>query len=126
MAADLCLTGKIQAADAQEKFCRLLPLFENEKDCQKDETKTNKVVPSQFFFQDKNCKAGKDYQRNGLLYRFQLEGAHGLIANSIGRNHQGVFEKSNSPTDKDSLDEWHFLLSEMSIPGVGHENIRDK
>jgi hypothetical protein len=35
----------------------MLPLLENAEDCQKGESKANKVVPGQFFFQHKDHKA---------------------------------------------------------------------
>lgn len=91
---------------AVKNTCLYLPLFENNKHGNYDQSKTQQVIPGQFFFFEKNKrKPRKDNQRDGLLNGFQLNQVKGTAifvkAGAVGRNLKKIFEKSKSPADQD-------------------------
>lgn len=91
---------------AVKNTCLYLPLLENNKYSSHEQSKTQQVIPGQFFFFEKNKrKARKDNQRDGFLNGFQLNQVKGTAvfvkASAVRRNLKKIFEKSKSPADQD-------------------------
>ena len=82
--------------------CNKKLLFEGKKHREDDEEESDDMVPSEGLgLEDRDHDDGKDGQRDGFLYDFQLDKVerstvlHGTDA--VGGNHEGIFEQGDSP-----------------------------
>ena len=71
------------------------------------------VPPEGLGLEDRDYDDGKDGQRDGFLYDFQLDKVerpsvlHG--ADAVGRNHEGILEQGNAPRHQDHKKQWPVL-----------------
>lgn len=74
-------------------------LFKHEVNGAQQEAKAYKVFELERFLEHKNGKEAKDNKGDDLLDYFKLEGTEtAYITKSVGRHHQAIFKKSNTPT----------------------------
>ena len=71
------------------------------------------VPPEGLGLEDRDYDDGKDGQRDGFLYDFQLDKVerpsvlHG--ADAVGGDHEGILEQGNAPRHQDHKKQWPVL-----------------
>jgi hypothetical protein len=84
----------------------------------------DQVAELEGFLEDNYGKYAEDYEGDDFLEHFELEGAEAAgVTDAVGRHHQAVFKKSNTPTEQDSFPQWPALLLQVIVPGKGHEDV---
>lgn len=82
------------------------------------------VIQSQPFFHVQNRERHEYRQRDRLLKNFQLGDVVALIADSVGRNLNQIFEQRDSPTEQRGPPPRLVLqIPKVCVPGEGHEDI---
>src|SRR5690606_29329993 len=92
-----------------------------------DKKESNYVIPSKGFFEYQYGKKKKYRQRDYFLNSLQLKWrkAFQLSKTVIGRHHEKVFKKCNTPAYQHKLYHGHILgvLFQVPIPCIGHEAV---
>src|ERR1035441_8408648 len=83
------------------------------------------MVPMQVFAEIEEREDGENHQRDDLLNHLELHRAEALRADAIGGHLQAVFKESDSTTDQDDLPQRILPVLQVTIPGKGHEDIRE-
>jgi hypothetical protein len=77
--------------------------------------------------QEKQGKQTKNSQRNDLLHGFKLEWRETFFLPKyiVGRHHEHIFEKCNTPADQYQLDQRCIpgILFQVTVPCIGHKTI---
>jgi len=109
-------------------------LFKNEINCQNKEYRPNQVIQFEGFgFESNQGENHENDQSDHFLNDFQFdEGKRASIsgeADFISRNLKHVFEKCDSPADKNDRDQSQFAKPfplgklQMPVPSEGHKTI---
>ena len=94
------------------------------------------MVPAdRFAFEHCGDNYCEDCKRDGFLDDFELHEVERAAVDgrtdTIGRNHEAVFEKSYTPRECDDGDkrpvgdEFHLLELKVAVPGEGHQDVAD-
>lgn len=88
------------------------------------------IIPAPLLAHVKKHKGHKDAKRDGLLHDFKLSQRKTCCAAQlIGRHHETIFKKGQSPAQQDKLPPCKriFLtrLAQKSIPSKRHKNVAD-
>ena len=117
------------------QICKLYAgqLFLKDKiDSQDQKAKGDKVIsPQCFIFKDQQCKNGKNYECDNLLYDLELKEAEwaaiAIKAYPIGRYLKSIFKQCDAPANEDNAHEaqtieaFHILKPQVPIPCQGHK-----
>ena len=86
-------------------------------------------------FEQEGDDDGEDGEGNHFLDHFELHQVEGAAvtpeADAVGRDGKAVLEEGDAPREKDDEDQWpaggdlHLLEFEMTVPGEGHEDVRE-
>jgi len=82
------------------------------------------VVPAGAFAEIEPGKDDEDAERDDLLNNFQLERGEFAVADAVCWNLKTVFGKCNQPTHNDSGEQRGFPVSQVTVPGHRHEDVR--
>jgi hypothetical protein len=78
-----------------------------------------------WFVQPPDTEPSKHHEGDYFLNNLERGCADSLtIPNSVGWHHEAVFKKRDAPRYQDRCQQWHFPLTQVSIPGPCHEDIR--
>ncbi len=99
--------------------------MENEENGGNDQAEADEVIPAEVFLEVEDREDHENDQGDHLLDGFQLGGVELAMAVTIGRNLETVFRESDSPADRDGHPEGGGFVFQMSVPGEGHEDIRN-
>jgi hypothetical protein len=96
----------------------------DEKCTGRDQREADALAPGQRFFQVNHRKGREHHQRNDFLHGLELRGGIHRAAEPVGRHRQAVFHQRQSPADEDHGQQRHFLVTQVPVPGGGHEDVR--
>ena len=97
---------------------------ENEVNGSEDAERRPQIIELQGFFHVEDRKRHEDREGDDLLQNFQLAEGQNRVADSVGRNLEQVFEKSDPPADQRRNEPgFGAQIPQMCIPGKGHEDI---
>ena len=65
-------------------------------------------------------KNGKDHDRQKLLNDLEFRHGKDLIADSVGRYHETVFQPRDAPADQDHQEKRCRLEFQVPVPGKSH------
>src|SRR3954453_18734695 len=94
-----------------------------ECDCREDAEECRDIIPAQPITKVHDSEASEDRQSQNLLHDFELEDAELGTTPAIRGDHQDVLKKGYPPAHQDDLPERGVFVTEMAVPGHGHENI---
>jgi hypothetical protein len=97
--------------------------LEDEKCPSGYQEKPKALSPAQRAFEIERRKKRKNNKRYNFLDGFELRRGLDSAAKSVRRNGHTVFEKRQAPTYEDDRQKRHFLVTEVPIPGGGHESV---
>jgi hypothetical protein len=103
-----------------------LPFFENKACGYHDEEKPHGVVPLDVLLQVGNRKHRKHNQGNDFLDGLQLGGIKDVTAIAVGGDLETVFKEGDAPAYQRDLPKRDILVSQVTVPGEGHENVREQ
>jgi hypothetical protein len=99
----------------------LFPEHEEYSPCHQGEG--DKVVPSELFLEIQNGEHGEDDEGYDLLDDLQLRRGEMVMADAVCGDLEAVFGKGDEPAHKYHLPQGRVLVSQMPVPGKGHEHV---
>jgi hypothetical protein len=102
----------------------LSPFLKNKEDSDYHKSETDKIIPFEFFLKIEDRKDRENKQCDHFLYGFQFCCCEPAMSDTVGRNLKTIFNKGDSPRDKNHKHKRFVFELEMSIPGKSHEDIR--
>ncbi len=100
-----------------------LPFLKNKKYGQYDESKTDQIVPFEFFFEIDDGEGRENHKSDDFLHGLELCCSKLTMTYSVCRDLETVFEKSDSPACQYDKEQGAAFELQMTIPCDGHEDI---
>src|SRR5258706_8688885 len=97
-----------------------LPLLKYEKRSERNERKSDRMVPAERLLEVQHREGGEHHERDDLLHGLELRRRVDRVAPAVGWHRQAIFDQRDAPGREDDAGERHLLEAQVAVPGERH------